>query len=365
MERADMPAVKKAIKLAIEKGYPFYVYSMPGSMTINMELSIKTDPLDGQEWGASGFILAPFSTKNNKALFIKNELAIQGEKELQELSNMPYRQNKKTPEPNTVTTYEEYMKGARYLIETLKQNKIKKAVYSRTYEYKSPAQTSAPYWFETIYSAYPAAFRFLVSVPGVTIWMGATPELLLKYHNSRLHTMALAATRATGETRNWSKKEEEEQQIVTRYIKAQFQQAGIEPEISPREEIQAGPVTHLCNKISAKNITPDQARELLSKLHPTPAVCGVPAEKAARMITTIENRDRRYYSGYLGPVENDKSFSLFVNLRSMELFRESAQLYAGGGYTADSDPMSEWQETEHKIKTLLSCIDKKDEYYNR
>ena len=49
----------------------------------------------------------------------------------------------------------------------------------------------------------------------------------------------------------------------------------------------------------------------------------------------------------------------------MELFSERAQLYAGGGYTADSDIRSEWQETGHKITTLLSCIDKKDEYYNR
>lgn len=365
MTCADITTVKKAVKLAIEKKYPFYAYSLPGTTAVHMALSIESTPHDKPDGHTPGFIMAPFITGDYKPLFIKEELPIYSEKEIRILEKLQSRCIQNMPVPNIVTTYEEYRAGAEKLLETIKQGEIKKAVYSRTSEYKSRAIDAAPQWFDTITRTYPSAFSFLVSVPGITTWMGATPELLLQYADETVRTMALAATKARSESREWSKKEDEEQQIVTRYIKEQFRKAGIEPDIYPREEYPAGPVTHLCNKIAAKGETFQKARELLKLMHPTPAVCGEPAEKAAAIITRLEKHDRRYYSGYLGPVKSDGSFSLFVNLRSMELFSERAQLYAGGGYTADSDIRSEWQETGHKITTLLSCIDKKDEYYNR
>lgn len=365
MKCADEAIIKKAVKTAIQKRFPFYAYSLPGSTKVQMGVALEHEPFEKYDGRTSGFIMVPYRTGNSRPLFIRNDLTIQSEKELQELSDTPSRDEKAEPRPNSITTSEEYRKGAEYLLQKIKSGEIKKAVYSRTVEYKSKAIESAPDWFATINRTYPSAFSFIVSVPGVTTWMGATPELLLEYRNEEARTMALAATKPNSEARTWSKKEEEEQHLVTEYIKEQFVKAGIDPEILPREEYPAGAVTHLCNKISAKKVPPAKAAELLKMLHPTPAVCGVPAKKAAQIIEAAENRERRYYSGYLGPVENSESFSLFVNLRSMELFSESAQLYAGGGYTADSDIQSEWQETEHKTKTLLSCIDKKDEYYNR
>lgn len=365
MECANEAIIKKAVKLAIQKKLSFYAYSLPGTTKIQMGVALEHKLSNNYDGRTSGFIIVPYKTGNNKPLFIKNELTIHSEKELHKLSDTPSGYEKTEPQPNNITTIEEYRKGADYLLQKIKCGEIKKAVYSRTVQYKSRAMDSAPDWFATINRTYPSAFCFIISVPGETTWMGATPELFLEYRNEEVRTMALAATKLNTEARNWSKKEEEEQHLVTEYIKEQFIKAGIEPEILPREEYPAGAITHLCNKISAKKIPPAKAAELLKMLHPTPAVCGVPAKKAAQIIEAAENRDRRYYSGYLGPVENSESFSLFVNLRSMELFSESAQLYAGGGYTADSDIQSEWQETEHKTKTLLSCIDKKDEYYNR
>lgn len=360
-----MEIIKEAVKLAIEKRLPFYAYSLPGTDLIRMSVSIGPDHPADTKKNSSGFIMAPYNTSSMPFLFIKNDLDINGEEELQTLRNTPSRPTRHLPRPNAPTTYEAYLAGASEILEKLKSGEIRKAVYSRISEYESHALKSAHDWFEEIICRYPAAFRFIISSPDVTTWMGATPELLLNYSNGQASTMALAATKASGEARPWSEKEEEEQQIVTEYIKEQFRLAGITPDISPREEYEAGPVTHLCNKITAKGVSYDKALELLAKLHPTPAVCGVPVDKASRLIAEAEKRDRRYYSGYLGPVEEGKSFSLFVNLRSMEFFRERAQLYAGGGYTAASETESEWKETEHKTATLLSCINKKDEYFHR
>ncbi|MGB0175928.1 MAG: chorismate-binding protein, partial [Owenweeksia sp.] len=95
--------------------------------------------------------------------------------------------------------------------------------------------------------------------------------------------------------------------------------------------------------------------ELLYNLHPTPAVGGWPKKEALAYIEDHEKHDRAYYSGYFGLRTKD-SFAYYVNLRCMQVYNNAVVLYAGGGILADSDPVSEWEETEAKLQTLLRVI---------
>ena len=47
---------------------------------------------------------------------------------------------------------------------------------------------------------------------------------------------------------------------------------------------------------------------------------------------------------------------LFVNLRCMQLVKDQALIYVGGGITAGSDPENEWDETVLKSKTMSSIL---------
>ena len=95
---------------------------------------------------------------------------------------------------------------------------------------------------------------------------------------------------------------------------------------------------------------------MLKLLHPTSAVCGMPLEAASNFLQKVEKHHRKYFSGFLGPVDNSHNTHLFVNLRCMELFEDHAVLYAGAGVTEDSIPEKEWIETEIKCNTLLDII---------
>jgi isochorismate synthase len=95
------------------------------------------------------------------------------------------------------------------------------------------------------------------------------------------------------------------------------------------------------------------AAELLLKLHPTPAVGGIPKNASLEFIKANEGYDREFYSGFLGPMDPKKGSRLYVNLRCLQLLEKDALLYAGAGITAGSNPESEWDETEHKLRTLL------------
>jgi len=85
-------------------------------------------------------------------------------------------------------------------------------------------------------------------------------------------------------------------------------------------------------------------------------VCGMPYENAFTFLTSNEGYNREFYSGYLGPIQVNKESQLYVNLRCMQVFKETARLYAGAGITIDSYPEKEFEETEIKMKNLQNLI---------
>jgi hypothetical protein len=100
--------------------------------------------------------------------------------------------------------------------------------------------------------------------------------------------------------------------------------------------------------------------ELLKRLHPTPAVCGLPKEETYRFIRENEGYDRSYYSGFIGWLAPEGKSDLYVNLRCMNILRGSFVLYAGGGILASSEIESEWLETEAKMQTMKRLINSTD-----
>ena len=73
-----------------------------------------------------------------------------------------------------------------------------------------------------------------------------------------------------------------------------------------------------------------------------------------------ENYNRAYYTGFLGELnlnETSKNTSeLFVNLRCMEIKKDIAVLFIGGGITKESNPESEWLETVSKSETMKKVL---------
>lgn len=340
--------IEEAIRLAIENNLPFYAYRNPNE---EIEFGLQLSTLTERKTGEKGFVICPFvETPQTPALFIKQEYS---------LNNFPVDIQKREvnyPKENREIDFTQYKNSASQLIADMEQDRYQKAVLSRTIGYEVRAREKSTDWFLSLCRCYPNAYIYFFSVPHIATWIGATPEKLLEYDGYNVTTMALAATRRADENRPFTPKEEREQQIVADYIIDKFSEAGVQPEVSPRFVKTAGPVEHLCNIISATDVDRDRAEQLIKLLHPTPAVAGTPLKKALQVISDAEKRPRRYYSGYLGGVKENNTFSLFVNLRSMEIFPNRVQLYVGGGLTSQSQVEAEWNETEHKAQTLLKTI---------
>ena len=209
--------------------------------------------------------------------------------------------------------------------------------------------------FANMITQYPSAFCYLFYHPKVGTWLAATPELLLHNYENSFNTMALAGTQPFKEGEvHWQSKECEEQQIVTDTIVQQLQGYVNELKVSTPKTLQAGKVMHLCTEIKGK-IKKEKILEVVQRLHPTPAVCGYPTNKAYKFIIENELYDRQYYTGYCGWVSNNGQ-TLFVNLRCMQITNNEVYLYVGGGITKDSVPEKEYEETQNKAMTMMTII---------
>lgn len=261
--------------------------------------------------------------------------------------------------------YHAYCDLVAQAVEYIAGGGAQKIVLSRTVQAPLPADFTPVTAFNGLCRRYSHAFVSLVALPGVGVWMGASPELLLAVDCDALRTVALAGTQARLPHRPlsavvWRRKEIDEQALVADYIRAFFRRAGVQgvQETGP-STVAAGAVVHLRSDFrvaSSPEALLPLAGRVVTELHPTPAVCGAPKEQALGFIRQHEGYDRRFYSGYLGPVHIDRQSHLYVNLRCMQLGQHAAYLYVGGGVTGDSSPHAEWGETELKARTLLDAL---------
>ena len=252
-------------------------------------------------------------------------------------------------------TKKDYLLVGEKLLHTLKTKEVKKTVLSRIHSQTFDTSKSLELFY-LIEKEYPSAFVYCFSDPILGTWLGASPEILLKKEKDIFQTTALASTKNADDPSPWNEKEKKEQEFVRVFINENLQALGIDAiEQTEVYESFAGPVKHLRSDFhfsSSKSI-----ETILNCLHPTPAVCGLPQKSALKLIDELEQHKREFYAGYIGEI-NDEQTVIYVNLRCCQIIENQIQLYLGGGYTRESNPLLEWEETENKSRTILDIIQK-------
>ena len=229
---------------------------------------------------------------------------------------------------------------------------LDKVVVSRT---KLLPKAAAPeVVFRRLCDMHPRALVYLMHHPVEGTWCGATPELLLRAQQRDVDTVSLAGTRRNGSQADWTPKEQQEQQVVTDHIVDVLKAQGARDiTMSGPHDKQYGDLVHLETKISAR--VDGDLHRLAKALHPTPAVCGRPVDKATAFIRTQEQHNRTYYAGFLG-WSSPMGCAYYVNLRCAHWAKNGVVLFAGGGIVEGSVPEDEWLETEAKLQSFAPAF---------
>jgi len=335
---------------------PFVVYSKPGE-TVAVGIFQKDASLHfTTDFTEEGFVFAPFS--GGKFVLLPKG---KSETHTEEYTRIAIENDNKNFgfDDSAKTNFERLVQNG---VDAIRKGDFKKVVLSRT-ESVSLENASPFALFKKLLSAYPTAFKYCFFHPEIGMWLGATPEQLLKVSEDLIKTVALAGTQVFHEGEiKWENKEQEEQQFVTEFILDGLQDYVAEKNSSQPYTFRAGNIVHIKTDIEARLHNKQDLGKIIKMLHPTPAVCGLPKEESRRFILENEGYNREYYSGFLGELNRDfakdmqNNSDLFVNLRCMKLQDATANLFIGCGITKDSVPEKEFFETVNKSLTLKNIL---------
>jgi menaquinone-specific isochorismate synthase len=202
---------------------------------------------------------------------------------------------------------------------------------------------------------------------GDSVFFGVSPEKLFKISDGFIETDALAGSIPRGTSQDeddkftqellQSEKNLAEQKSVVDFILEQLTPVtekilfDSHPSIKKYRNIQ-----HLYSQIRAKLKQNTSIFSLLELLHPTPAVCGMTKIEALKTINELEDFDRGMYAGVLGWFNLENEGEFIVGIRSALLCGKLLRAFAGCGIVAGSESLSEFNETELKLKPILSLF---------
>lgn len=371
--KAFYPLLAQLHTACLRQNIPFVSYRLPLQNTINTLVQTKSNPYQIKDYAElntlEGFVIAPFSeTDNDKTYFFTPEIQLTDNNIPEYLlsdintNNSFILQEKVSKIQEKTTTKDEFESNVNKAILAIRNGDFRKVVLSKTHSIEISTEFSAAHFYQKLCSQYPHAFVYILQIPQVGCWIGASPEPLISTENEMLRTVSLAGTQpATNlpiEAYTWSDKELDEQSVVTGFIEKTLLNAGIENyNKKPVENYRAANLIHLKSTFEFKfSELKNGLSTLIQALHPTPSVGGLPKKESFDFITNNETHQRSYYTGFLGTINPNGNSQLFVNLRCMKLTSKQIILYSGAGITAGSVPENEWTETENKLMTLKQVI---------
>ncbi|MBK1721492.1 isochorismate synthase [Thiocystis violacea] len=198
-------------------------------------------------------------------------------------------------------------------------------------------------------------------------FVAATPERLFTQKRDRIEADAIAGTACRAEDSEVDaqitadlqicEKNLREHRVVAEAVSEALSHCcrHLEPPDGPRI-MQLNNAQHLWSLVRGELKPGVDVFELAERLHPTPATNGQPRRAAQTWLGEHEPFERGWYTGAAGIVEPDLTGELWVLLRCARIQDRVAELYAGAGIVAGSDPLSEWQETEHKLAAMSTAL---------
>lgn len=259
------------------------------------------------------------------------------------------------------TERDRWLGGVEAALQAIESGRLQKVVLARGRQITS--RLTPPEGLAALRARLPGpGGTFLVQPEPECAFLGSSPEQLTGVRGTRFTATAVAgsvrrgagpeADRRQGRALLESAKNRREQAIVAEEIQERLSSLATAVRVSDPGILRLPDILHLESRIEARLSRRRHVLEILSRIHPTPAVCGRPRSEAEDFLRAHEDVERGWYAGPMGwfDVWGDGSFS--PGLRSGLWRAGQWRLFAGAGIVTGSDPAREWKETELKLGAI-------------
>lgn len=253
------------------------------------------------------------------------------------------------------------------VLKFIEQKEIDKIVISRRLEYKCDQEINWKFIFDELNEKYPGCTNFLLKSNN-SFFFGSTPELLARINGHEFFTEALAGSIMRGnddtedvkyenELLNSSKNKTEHDAVTNHLINVLSNYIDNMKVDDNRTVKKLLSIQHLQTGIHGILKPNIKVLDILPSFFPTPAVCGIPKDKTIKLISEIENFDRGLFAGLFGWLDFNGNGEFNVTIRSTLLKNNKLYAFAGCGIVEGSDPEEEFEETNLKLKPILSLFE--------
>ncbi len=203
-----------------------------------------------------------------------------------------------------------------------------------------------------------------------TVVTGASPEVMVRKEGDRVELRPIAGTRPRGKT------QEEDSRLADELLKDPKELAEHvmlvdlgrndlgrvcktgSVEVSELMLIERySHVMHIVSNVRGELLSGNDAFDLVRATFPAGTLSGAPKIRAMEIIDELEPVSRGIYGGAVGYVSFCGNMDLAIAIRTLVVKDGKVHLQAGAGIVADSDPVTEWQETLNKAMAVRKAIE--------
>ncbi|WP_456273571.1 isochorismate synthase [Bacillus sp. AK031] len=252
------------------------------------------------------------------------------------------------------------------VVDQLKGGEMEKVVLARKMLMSFKERPHSDQVIHNLWNEQQESFIFSFEVAN-SCFLGASPERLVKKEGSEILSTCLAGSIARGKNSEEDRKlgrsllnDEKnlhEHKLVVEMIRDVISEYCTDVHM-PDEPVlmKVRDIQHLFTPVKGECDNETSILKFVGQLHPTPALGGVPRDKAMKTIKQAEKMDRGLYAAPMGWMDSYGNGEFAVSIRSGLIHKDKAYLYSGCGVVADSTAASEYRETQIKFKPMFRAL---------
>jgi anthranilate synthase component 1 len=226
-----------------------------------------------------------------------------------------------------------------------------------------PTKASAPAIYRSLRRINPSPYLFLLEL-GDHALIGSSPEALVRLEGTRASVNPIAGTIANGpdaaEELLASEKDRAEHVMLVDLARNDLSRACVPGSVVVDRFLEPeaySHVTHLVSEVTGELRPEVEPFDLLLDCFPAGTVTGAPKVRAMQLISEIEAHRRGAYAGAVAYALPGGTLDACISIRMVVLRDGVADLQAGAGIVADSDPAAEHRECLGKLAAMEAALE--------
>ncbi len=234
---------------------------------------------------------------------------------------------------------------------------------------EAPLEEDPWHLYRRLREVNPAPFAAYLEFEGVSV-ASASPERFLRAEeNGRVETRPIKGTvprglspqhdAALSQSLKDSEKDRAENLMIVDLLRNDLSRVCRPgtvrvPELFALEGYRT--VHHLVSTVVGELAPGRDATDLLAAAFPGGSITGAPKVRAMEIIAELEPSRRGIYCGSIGYLSTSGAIDTSIVIRTLVAAAGRVTFSVGGGIVADSEPESEYQETLHKARALITAL---------